>query len=155
VTDLAEHSSWAGGGAWTVFPRGAHASRALLDLPRPSRLASAAELSEAKRRWGKLDDFFLPLERLLERKVGIEIGTTRLIAEGLLRGDQVTVEGYAYGGEVTILGVVDSIFFPGTLAFSRFEYPSALPEHVQECMADIARKVMADSASTTAYSTSR
>src|SRR6476646_4527442 len=40
------------------------------------------------------------------------------------------------------LGVVDSIFFPGTLAFSRFEYPSALPDGVQERMADIARRVM-------------
>ena len=49
---------------------------------------------------------------------------------------QVTVEGYAFGGEVDILGVVDSIFFPGTLAFSRFDYPSALPEGVQERMAE-------------------
>jgi biotin carboxylase len=106
------------------------------------RIDSASELAETKRRWAKLDDFFLPLERLLEREAGIEIGTTRLIAEGVLKGDQVTVEGYAYGGEVVILGVVDSIFFPGTLAFSRFEYPSALPEEVQERMADVARRVM-------------
>ena len=48
----------------------------------------------------------------------------------------------SYGGEVHILGVVDSIFFPGTLAFSRFDYPSALPEGVQERMADIAERLM-------------
>jgi biotin carboxylase len=106
------------------------------------RIDSARELAEVKHRWAKRDDFFLPLERLLKREAGIEIGTTRLIAEGLLKGDQVTVEGYAHGGEVTILGIVDSIFFPDTLAFSRFEYPSALPEAVQERMADIARRVM-------------
>ena len=76
------------------------------------RICSAAELAEAKHRWMALDDFFLPLERLLEREARVEIGTTRLIAEGLLKGQQVTVEGYAFGGEVDILGVADSIFFP-------------------------------------------
>jgi biotin carboxylase len=106
------------------------------------RIDSAAELAKAKRRWVALDDFFLPLERLLKRETGVEIGSTRLIAEGLLKGHQVTVEGYAFGGEVGILGVVDSIFFPGTLAFSRFDYPSALPDGVQERMAEMARRLM-------------
>jgi biotin carboxylase len=105
-------------------------------------IGCAAELAEAKRRWIALDDFFLPLERLLERETRVEIGTTRLIAEGSLKGHQVTVEGYAFGGEVEVLGVTDSIFFPGTLAFSRFEYPSALPEGVQERMAEMARRLM-------------
>ena len=106
------------------------------------RIECAAELAEAKRKWIALDDFFLPLERLLKREAGVEIGTTRLIAEGLLKGHQVTVEGYAFGGKVDILGVTDSIFFPGTLAFSRFEYPSALPDGVQERMAETARALM-------------
>jgi biotin carboxylase len=136
--DVAEHAPLPDG---IVFPVFAKPVKSFFSIG-AQRINSAAELAEAKRRWATLDDFFLPLERLLERKAEIEIGTTRLIAEGLLSGDQVTVEGYAYGGEVTILGVVDSIFFPGTLAFSRFEYPSALPEDVQERMADIARKVM-------------
>jgi hypothetical protein len=43
---------------------------------------------------------------------------------------------------VRILGVVDSIMFPGTIAFSRFEYPSALPEGVQARMADLATTLM-------------
>ena len=47
-------------------------------------IGCAAELAEAKRRWIALDDFFLPLERLLERETRVEIGTTRLIAEGSL-----------------------------------------------------------------------
>ncbi len=106
------------------------------------RVDSAAELAEAKRRWVALDDFFLPLARMLERETGLEIGTTRLVAESLLKGRQATVEGYAFGGEVNILGVIDSIFFPGTLAFSRFDYPSALPEGVQERMAEVARRLM-------------
>jgi len=43
---------------------------------------------------------------------------------------------------VHVMGVVDSIMFPHTIAFQRFEYPSSLPVSVQERMADVARKVM-------------
>jgi biotin carboxylase len=136
--DVAEQAALPDGIAFPVFVKpmksffsiGAH------------RIDSAAELAEAKHRWIALDDFFLPLERLLEREAGVGIGSTRLIAEGLLKGHQVTVEGYAFGGEVNIFGVVDSIFFPGTLAFSRFDYPSALPDGVQERMAEMARRLM-------------
>jgi hypothetical protein len=50
------------------------------------------------------------------------------LAEELLSGMEVTLEGYAHGGRVTTIGVTDSIKYPGTLSFERFEYPSALPE---------------------------
>jgi hypothetical protein len=72
-------------------------------------VGSAAELAALKPRWAKLDQFFLPLERLLERYVGRSVGSARLIAEARLKGEQVTVEGFAYRGEVTIMGVVDNI----------------------------------------------
>jgi biotin carboxylase len=106
------------------------------------RVDSAAELAALLPRWTSLDQFFLPLDRMLERYAGTRIGTKRLIAEGLLKGEQVTVEGYVYGGKAGIFGVVDSVMFPGTLAFSRFDYPSSLPEDVQARMGEIATRVM-------------
>jgi biotin carboxylase len=105
-------------------------------------VASREELARLLPRWRALDQFFLPLERMLERHVGISIGSERLIGEGVLKGVQVTVEGYAFGGRVAVLGVVDSIMFPGTIAFSRFDYPSCLPESVQARMARIATTLM-------------
>jgi hypothetical protein len=60
----------------------------------------------------------------------------------LLEGHQATLDGYVVGGEVEIVGVVDSIMFPGTLAFRRFEYPSALPGPVQTRMAQAATAVI-------------
>jgi hypothetical protein len=93
-------------------------------------------------RWRALDQFFLPLQRMLERCVGEDIGSKRLIGEGVLKGVQVTVEGYAFGGKAHVFGVVDSLMFPGTIAFARFDYPSRSPENVQARMADIAIKVM-------------
>lgn len=101
-------------------------------------VSSASELAAILPRWADLDQFFLPLDRLLQRYTGSSIGTKRLLAEGLLKGEQVTVEGYVHAGKANILGVVDSVMFPGTLAFSRFDYPSSLPESVQTRMAEIA-----------------
>jgi len=106
------------------------------------RVASRAELAALLPRWRALDQFFLPLERMLEHHTGESIGSKRLIAEGILKGAQVTVEGYAFDGKASVMGIVDSIMFPGTIAFSRFDYPSRLPKDAQACMADIAIALM-------------
>jgi biotin carboxylase len=82
-------------------------------------------------------------DRLLAHFGGFEIDGGHFLAEGLLRGRLVTVEGFAAGGEVGILGVVDSLVDPGTGSFVRFDYPSALPGPVQERMAAIARRAIA------------
>ncbi len=136
--DVAEHAALPDG---LTFPAFVKPMKSFFSIG-AQRIEDAAELAEVKRKWAELDAFFMPLDRLLRRHADTEIGTTRLIAEGLLKGVQVTVEGYVHGGEVHILGVVDSIFFPGTLAFSRFDYPSALPEGVQGRMAGIAERLM-------------
>lgn len=65
-----------------------------------------------------------------------------LIAEEVLQGSQVTVDGFTCAGEVTILGIVDSHFVPGTRSFERFESPSALPTDVQRRMASLVRRCM-------------
>jgi hypothetical protein len=49
------------------------------------------------------------------------------LVEELVTGDEVTLEGFVHDGEVTVIGVTDSIKYPGTNSFERFEYPSALP----------------------------
>jgi biotin carboxylase len=106
------------------------------------QVATRAELAALLPRWRALDQFFLPLERMLERYAGESIGSKRLIGEGVLKGVQVTVEGYAFGGKVDVFGVVDSIMFRGTIAFARFNYPSCLPESVQARMTGIAITLM-------------
>ena len=50
-----------------------------------------------------------------------------MVCEEIAPGRQVTVNGFVRGGSVTMLGVVDSIMFPGTDQFQRFQYPSTLP----------------------------
>jgi hypothetical protein len=65
-----------------------------------------------------------------------------LLAEELMGGRQCCLEGYVHRGEVTVLGVVDSIRLANRVSFTRFEYPSRLPAFVQERMAEIARRVV-------------
>lgn len=65
-----------------------------------------------------------------------------LLAESMLRGVQVTLDGYVFRGEPTILGITDSIMYPGTISFARFQYPSALPGSVQARMGRIAETYM-------------
>ena len=106
------------------------------------RVNGSEELEEVRKEWEGKADFFEPFEILLKKYTGKEIGSRCLIAEGLLEGVQATLDGYVQDGEVEVMGVVDSIMFPGTIAFQRFEYPSSLPEGVQDRMGEVARKVM-------------
>lgn len=105
-------------------------------------VASSAELLAADRRWRGKEAFLHPFRRLFEAYAGRPMGAGHLIAEGLLRGRQVTLEGYVHRGAVEVLGVVDSVFTPGTIAFKRFEYPSNAPEPLQHRMIDIARRLI-------------
>ncbi len=81
-------------------------------------------------------------DRLLGRYLPTPVGGRYFLAEELLTGRLATVEGYVAGGEVEILGVVDSVTDPATGSFVRFDYPSDLPAAVQEEMAAIAARAI-------------
>jgi biotin carboxylase len=61
------------------------------------------------------------------------------VAEELVEGDEVTLEGYVHAGRVTVIGVTDSVMYPGTNSFERFEYPSRFSAERLEELGDIAR----------------
>ena len=66
-----------------------------------------------------------------------------MIAEELIDGQQVTVNGFAHEGRVTMLGVVDTVMYPGTDQFQRFQYPSAVPEPLLARAEEVTRTVLA------------
>jgi hypothetical protein len=49
-----------------------------------------------------------------------------MVCEEILHGPQVTANGFVRDGRVAMLGTVDSVMYPGTDHFQRFQYPSAL-----------------------------
>ena len=65
-----------------------------------------------------------------------------MLAEELIGGEQVTVDGLAERGKTHILGVVDSVMYPGTDQFLRFEYPSRLSPANEQAARDTALKVV-------------
>ena len=92
--------------------------------------------------------FAVPFNLILERtELPPEIRAVdgfHCIAESIIsQGRQCTVEGYAWKGEVVCYGVVDSLREgPQGSSFSRYQYPSTLPEPVTERMAELCRRVI-------------
>ena len=66
------------------------------------------------------------------------------IAESLISaGRQCTLEGYSHQGKVRIYAAVDSLREgPAGSSFSRYQYPSTLPDEVQARMAGLAGQVI-------------
>ncbi len=59
------------------------------------------------------------------------------------RVGQFNLDGVVFAGEVQTIGVVDSVMYPGTQAFMRFDYPSRLKPSVQSRALDVARRFLA------------
>ena len=86
--------------------------------------------------------FLMPFNQLLKEYTTCNFDANCWILEEFIEGEQVTLEGCVYKNEVYFLGITDSYFYPGTFVFSRFEYPSKLPDNVRNKMKDISTKIV-------------
>lgn len=68
-----------------------------------------------------------PFAEVMRAHSELEEDPFSMVCEEIVRGRQVTANGFARDGRVTMLGTVDSIMYPGTDHFQRFQYPSSLP----------------------------
>jgi biotin carboxylase len=109
--------------------------RAELDAALPAIRAGIATLGRP------FDQFLSLVERPAEVRA---IGGHHCIAEEIIsEGRQCTLEGWAFGGEVAVYGVVDSIREGRHHScFQRYQYPSALPEPVRARMIEGAARVV-------------
>ena len=82
--------------------------------------------------------FLKPLNDMIRAYTDFELDASYLIAESLLGGVQVSLEGYVSRGRARVMGVIDSVMYPGTNSFKRFEYPSRLPAGVLRRMEEAA-----------------
>lgn len=105
------------------------------------KTAVALESEQIGRMGGPFNDI---LDMLVLPPEIAEIGTATCLVEEEATGFQVTVEGYAHDGDVEVYGVVDSVTYPDTSSFLRYQYPSSrVPQHIQNYMADVSRRVIA------------
>src|SRR6202171_4883146 len=65
-----------------------------------------------------------------------------MVAEEIAAGRQVCANGYVRNGVATMLGTVDSVMYPGTDQFQRFQYPSSLPAATLERIDALAVKLV-------------
>jgi hypothetical protein len=83
-----------------------------------------------------------PFEEVCQRLLPGAGTAHSMMLEEPVRGLQYSLDGVAFGGEIKPLGVVDSIMYPGTQAFMRFDYPSRLPQAAQAQALDVAKKFL-------------
>lgn len=86
------------------------------------------------RPWEKFIIFRLvrPFNDVVARLAASDINGHHMIGEQIVDGFQVNIDGYVKDNEVTILGIIDAVMYPGTDAFMRWEYPSRLPPEWQQ-----------------------
>lgn len=93
-------------------------------------------------RFGKPFNQLLDLARLPSDVADVD-GYHCLVEEMISAGHQCTVEGFVRDGRVVCYGIVDSLREgPAGSSFSRYQYPSQLPERVQEQMRQLSERVM-------------
>jgi biotin carboxylase len=80
--------------------------------------------------------------RLLAAYTHLELDGSWFLAEEVLRGKLVTVEGFATDEEIELYGVTDALVQPRTGSFLSFVHPSELPAGVQARMEDLTRRAI-------------
>jgi biotin carboxylase len=86
-----------------------------------------------------------PFQQLLDAYSDRRVAAHCFVGERPLHGQQVTVDGFVQDGRTTIIGIVDSVMYPGTTSFQRFDYPSCLPSDVQRRMAQLSSRLIGGS----------
>lgn len=82
------------------------------------------------------------LERLdLPEEVAKATGN-HMLAEQLMQGAEFAPEGSVINGEFAVHGVIDMVRGPNRKSFQRYEYPSQVPQKIQQRGIDVAEKVL-------------
>ena len=83
-----------------------------------------------------------PFAEVMPLLTPLKIDPNGLLAEEIIEGEQMNLDGYCQNGEIHFLGMIDEVMYPGTQTFMRFEYPSRLPEEIQNRAKEIATKLL-------------
>ncbi len=64
-----------------------------------------------------------PFERIVSARLPEAGSAHRMLLEQPVNAVQYNLDGYVFDGELRPLGFVESVMYPGTQAFMRFDYP--------------------------------
>ena len=83
-----------------------------------------------------------PFAQVMRSRSAFTEDPLSMVCEELIHGRQVTANGFVRDGHVEMLGTVDSLMYPGTDQFQRFQYPSGLPQRQLEAVDALARRLV-------------
>ena len=83
-----------------------------------------------------------PFERVARQRLGEAGSAHRMMVEEPLHARQYNLDGYVWNGAVREIGFVDSIMYPGTQSFMRFEVSTRLDARVRTRALDVARRFL-------------
>jgi biotin carboxylase len=89
------------------------------------------------------DPFDWVLQRLELPPEIAQVGARACLAEEAIGGRQMTVEGFSHEGKPHVYGIVESISYPDTPSFLRYQYPADLPGHTVERLVRASERVIA------------
>ena len=89
-----------------------------------------------------IDRLVLPFARVMRAHSPLTEDPFSMVCEEIIPGRQVTANGFVRDGRATMLGTVDSIMYPGTDQFQRFQYPSALPAEALARVDQVAKRLV-------------
>ena len=86
-----------------------------------------------------------PFNQAMQRiRPDVEANAHYMIAESMMSGVQINVDGYVREGQITLFGLVDEIMYPGTHAFLRFAYPSRWQWQLQQRVEQLTERILAE-----------
>jgi biotin carboxylase len=83
-----------------------------------------------------------PFERVMRERLPAAPTAHSMMIEEPINTAQYSLDGYAFNGEIRSIGCVDSIMYPNTQAFMRFDYPSKLAANIQARALDVATRFL-------------
>ncbi len=84
-----------------------------------------------------------PFERVARARLAQAGSAHRMMVEEPVHARQYNLDGYVWNGRVHEIGYVDSIMYPGTQCFMRFDAPSRLDAATRARARDIAQRFLA------------
>lgn len=93
-----------------------------------------------------IDRLVAPYAAIAARLLELPCDPTRMLLETPVEGRMVNLDGYAFAGDIRIIGMVDEIMYSRPVAgaehFLRFDYPSKQPAAVRARLIDAATRVL-------------
>lgn len=83
-----------------------------------------------------------PFERIAKIRLPQAGSAHRLLLESPVNARQYNLDGYVFNNELRPLGIVESVMYPDTQAFMRFDYPCEIPQAGRDQAESVARRFL-------------